>query len=80
MTKQFDDLYEQCLGGKVINVESFDLTEENASHLMGKAKEYTREGEFFEVHESNVRAAKGAYKRAERLEKFAASIRAKLST
>lgn len=77
MTETFQKTYAKCLSGRPINVDKTNLTEEDASHLMGKAKEYNREAEYFEMHGTSGRA-KLAYRRAERLEKLAGAIRNKL--
>jgi hypothetical protein len=76
--KQFDVQYDRCIRGATVDVSGGDFTETEASYLMGAAKEYTREGEFFELYEADEKAACQAYKRAESLERFAASIRASL--
>ena len=74
-----DKLFQRCLDGKSVNVDKFDFTEKDVSYLFGVAKEYQREGEFFETYEKDIRAANKSYKRCERLEKLAAAIQKKLA-
>ena len=74
-----DKLFNDCLNGKPINVNKIDFTAKDVSYLFGAAKEYQREGEFFETYEKDIRAANKSYKRCERLEKLAAAIQKKLA-